>query len=59
MPQISECDLYFDIESIEDHVYPGGLEYLFGLYYKENGEGKFKAFWSHTKEQEKQTVIEF
>ena len=59
LPQISECDLYFDIESIEDHVYPGGLEYLFGLYYKENGEGKFKAFWSHTKEQEKQTVIEF
>lgn len=59
LPQPSECDLYFDIESVEDHVYPGGLEYLFGIYYNENNTGKFKAFWSHTKAQEKQTVIDF
>ena len=59
LPKPSDEDLYFDIESIEDHVYPGGLEYLFGIYYKEKGKSKFKALWSHTKEQEKKTVIDF
>ena len=59
LPQTSQYDLYFDIESIEDHVYSGGLEYLFGIYYKEKDKSKFKAFWSHTKEQEKQTVVDF
>ena len=36
LPEPSACDLYFDIESVEDHTYPGGLEYLFGIYYVEN-----------------------
>ena len=59
LPEPSECDLYFDIESVEDHIYPGGLEYLLGIYYIENGKEKFKALWSHNKEEEKQNVIEF
>ena len=59
LPEPSECDLYFDIESVEDHIYPGGLEYLLGIYYIENGKEKFKALWSHNKEEEKKNVIEF
>ena len=59
LPKQSNCDLYFDIESVEDHVYPGGLEYLLGIYYIEEGKEKFKALWSHNKEEEKKTVIEF
>ncbi len=59
LPEPSECDLYFDIESVEDHIYPGGLEYLLGIYYIENGKEKFKALWSHNKEEEKKNLIEF
>ena len=59
LPEPSACDLYFDIESVEDHIYPGGLEYLLGIYYIENDKEKFKALWSHNKEEEKKNVIEF
>ena len=59
LPEPTASDLYFDIESVEDHVFPGGLEYLFGIYYIEDNQEKFKAFWSHTKDEEKKTVIDF
>ena len=59
LPKPSLHDLYFDIESIEDHVYPGGLEYLFGIYYRKDNQSQFKAFWAHDKEQEKKLVIDF
>ena len=59
LPEPTACDLYFDIESVEDHIYPGGLEYLFGIYYVENDKEKFKAFWAHNKKEEKKNLIEF
>ncbi len=59
LPKSSECDLYFDIESVEDHIYPGGLEYLFGIFYIENGKENFKALWSHNKSEEKKNLIKF
>src|SRR6056300_1435848 len=59
LPEPSVCDLYFDIESVEDHIFPGGLEYLFGIYYIENEKEKFKAFWAHNKEEEKKNIIKF
>ena len=59
LPEPSACDLYFDIESVEDHTYPGGLEYLFGIYYVENEKEKFEAFWAHNKKEEKQNVVNF
>ena len=59
LPEPSKCDLYFDIESIEDHVYPGGLEYLLGMYFIENGKENFKTLWSHNKNEEKKNLIEF
>ena len=59
LPEPSACDLYFDIESVEDHTYPGGLEYLFGIYYVENEKEKFEALWAHNKKEEKQNVVNF
>jgi uncharacterized protein len=51
LPQPAKGDLFFDMEG--DPLEPGGLEYLFGLYYFEQGEPKFKAFWAHDRAQEK------
>ena len=49
LPQPSECDLFFDIESVQDHVFSGKLEYLFGVFYEENGKKIFKPFWAHNR----------
>ncbi len=59
LPKPSECDLFFDLEGVQDYVFPGKLEYLFGIYYEENGEKIFKPFWAHNKKEEKQSVIDF
>ncbi len=59
LPQPSECDLFFDIESVQDHVISGKLEYLFGLFYEEDGKKIFKPFWAHNRNEEKQSVIDF
>ena len=51
MPRPSEHDLFFDMEG-----YPHldqGLEYLFGLYYFDQGEPLFKPFWGHDRAGEK------
>ncbi len=59
LPKPSECDLFFDLEGVQDYVFPGKLEYLFGVYYEENGEKIFKPFWAHNKKEEKQSLINF
>jgi predicted RecB family nuclease len=59
LPERSDGDIFFDMESVQDYVYPGGLEYLFGLYYSEDGKEKFKAFWAHNKTEEKKSVVNF
>jgi len=59
LPKPSECDLFFDLEGVQDYVFPGKLEYLFGIYYEENGEKIFKPFWAHNKKEEKQSLINF
>ena len=59
LPENQDGDLFFDIESVQDHIVDGGLEYLFGIYYIENKKEKFKAFWAHTKEEEKNNLINF
>ena len=33
IPKPSNVDLFFDLESVPEYVYPGKLEYLFGLYF--------------------------
>ena len=57
LPKSSNCDLFFDMESVPDYVYPGGLEYLFGIYYEENGKQNFKTFWAHNREEEKKSLF--
>jgi len=51
LPKPSEGDLFFDMEG--DPLEEGGLEYLFGLYFFQNGKPEFKAFWAHSREEEK------
>ena len=45
IPKPSNVDLFFDLESVPDYVYPGKLEYLFGLYFVENGKENYIPFW--------------
>ena len=53
-----EHDL-FDIEGVNDNIYPNRLEYLFGLYFEEKGNKIYKSFWAHNKDEEKRSVIDF
>jgi len=57
LPQPAEGDLYFDMEG--DPLEEGGLEYLFGLYFFEGGKPQFKAFWAHSRAEEKVAFEEF
>ncbi|OQX06710.1 MAG: nuclease [Desulfobulbaceae bacterium A2] len=64
LPQAQECrgfrrlplpspgDLFLDMEG--DPLEAGGLEYLFGLYFHDQGKPQFKALWAHTRAEEKQ-----
>ena len=57
MPMPDEGDLFFDMES--DPFFENGLEYLFGVYYCENGKYHFKPFWAHNHKEEKTAFIQF
>lgn len=51
LPQPSAGDVYFDMEG--DPLYEDGLEYLFGVTYRDQGQLQFRAFWAHTRAEEK------
>lgn len=55
LPEANEGDLFFDMEG--DPLYPDGLEYLFGVYYRCGGAG-FKAFWGHDRAGERRAFEE-
>lgn len=57
LPRPDAGDLFFDMEG--DPMEEGGLEYLFGLYYFEADKPVFKAFWAHTREEERRAFVEF
>ncbi len=57
MPQPDPGDMYFDMEG--DPLEDGGLEYLFGLYVIDEGEGRFVPFWAHNRAEEKQAFEAF
>jgi predicted RecB family nuclease len=57
LPESDIGDLFFDMEG--DPMEVGGLEYLFGLYYFDEGKAQFKCFWAHSREAERQAFIEF
>jgi len=52
LPVPTEGDLFYDIES--DRFYKdGGLEYLHGVSYIENGQMQYKAWWAFNRAEEK------
>lgn len=51
LPPPSEGDLYFDMEG--DPLHEDGLEYLFGVSWREAGKLQFRAYWGHTRAEEK------
>lgn len=57
LPRPDQGDLYFDMEG--DPLEDGGLEYLFGLWFREDGHWAFKPFWAHDRVQERQAFEEF
>lgn len=63
LPPHSDLDVFFDIEGFP--LDDGGLEYLWGNSYfdvsatGERGERKFKDFWAHNRDQEKQCFKDF
>ncbi|RNC97005.1 MAG: TM0106 family RecB-like putative nuclease [Oricola sp.] len=50
LPAPDEGDVFYDIEG--DPYFPDGLEYLHGVWYCEEQDWKFRAFWAHTREEE-------
>lgn len=50
LPTPDDGDVFYDIEG--DPYFPGGLEYLHGVWFRENGTWEFRAFWAHTREDE-------
>tara|TARA_R110000868_G_scaffold411785_1_gene710604 strand:- start:91915 stop:95250 length:3336 start_codon:yes stop_codon:yes gene_type:complete len=56
MPQPDVGDLFYDIEG--DPYYEGGLEYLHGVWFRDEGDWTFRAFWAHDREAEGQAVAE-
>lgn len=57
LPRPHVGDLFFDMEG--DPLEEGGLEYLFGLYFFQDGKPEFKAFWAHSRTEEKRAFEAF
>jgi uncharacterized protein len=57
LPPPCDGDLYFDIEG--DPFYDDGLEYLWGVTYRDDGELRFRAFWGLDHAEEKAAFEEF
>ena len=51
LPAPSEGDLYFDMEG--DPFEQDGLEYLFGVVYREGGAWTFRRWWAHGRAEER------
>ena len=57
LPQPDTGDLFFDMEG--NPLEEGGLEYLFGLYFFQDGKPEFKALWGHNRSEEKKAFEAF
>ncbi|HTE29953.1 MAG TPA: TM0106 family RecB-like putative nuclease [Chryseolinea sp.] len=58
LPELNEGDIYFDIEG--DAFYEdGGLEYLLGYAYLENGNLVYKRLWSTNRSEERKAFEHF
>jgi len=54
LPEPDDGDVFYDIEG--DPYYPGGLEYLHGLWFRQDGAWRFEPIWAHDREAEGQAV---
>ena len=59
LPKTSPGDLFFDMEGDPFWEPSGGLEYLFGVLWHEDGEERFRAFWAHDRDEERRAFEEF
>ncbi len=50
LPRPDEGDLFYDIEG--DPYFEGGLEYLHGVWFFEQGKWRFRDFWAHDRLEE-------
>lgn len=57
MPKPNAGDIFFDMEG--DPLEPDGHEYLFGVYYFENGAPQYKDFWALHKDDERDAFEKF
>lgn len=57
LPPASKQDVFFDMEGYP-HV-EGGLEYLFGVTYLDDGEPEFKDWWAHNRDEERKAFEDF
>ena len=57
LPLPDRGDLFFDMEG--DPLEERGLEYLFGVYFLEKNVPQFKAFWAHSRAEEKRAFEAF
>jgi predicted RecB family nuclease len=58
LPKPSPGDVFFDIEGDPFWAADRGLEYLFGVLWREVGETAFRPFWAHNRESEKRAFEE-
>jgi predicted RecB family nuclease len=58
LPKPSPGDVFFDIEADPFWAADRGLEYLFGVLWRENGGTAFRAFWGHDRVGEKRAFEE-
>jgi uncharacterized protein len=57
LPPANEGDIFFDMEG--DPLEEGGLEYLFGVVFREDGELRYRAFWAHSRAEERRALEAF
>ncbi len=57
LPEPDPGDLFFDMEG--DPLEEGGLEYLFGVYFLDDGQPRFLPFWAHSRQEERKAFENF
>lgn len=51
LPAPDAGDMFFDMEG--DPLEDGGLEYLFGVWFRDGGPWTFRPFWAHSRAEER------
>lgn len=61
LPPADSADVFFDMEGYPSSLIPGGLEYLFGTWARNEtiGQLEFRDWWAHDRVEEKIALEEF